>query len=214
MKKGQLLEADIIQKLLAKDKTAVAALYRFAYHPLLLHLKTKFPREDETLFWDCISDSFLKLSDQPTLYKPSNKSLLSYLKMDVEGDVRNALAKRQRRQKNEKVQGHLVELQGMRREDINRKNPENLLLEDELKNRLSGKIKKILKDDTDCRIAEMMLTEKVRQTEEYAAILDVHHLPPTEQAAIVKRRKDKIKAKIKRSDWENFLNQIGNEYQL
>jgi hypothetical protein len=55
----------------------------------------------------------------------------------------------------------------------------------------------LLPEPKDIEVVLLMMSD-VRQTEEYVAVLEIEHLAPQEQAAVVKRTKDRLKKWLQR----------------
>lgn len=131
--------------------------------------------------------SYLK---RPEQYDPSKRSLLGFLAMAAEGDLRNALAKIKRRTKIE-VSMENVDLQVP---DGNNDVGSALDIDEE---QIRGGIQALFPDPLDQSMASLVL-EGERSTKAYAQVLGIEGLPLAEQRVEVKRHKDRIKKKLER----------------
>ena len=147
---------------------------------------------DEHLIHSAINDAFLNYINNPSSYDPSLSSLASYLRMSAQRDLQNHLKTLHRRQK-------VVELSLDDAEhemsDEGKRNIEQQFIDSE--SPLVRKVFEIVTDDIDRQIVSLMM-DKVRDTKEFADILNISYLPEKEQRDEVKRHKDRIKASVKR----------------
>ncbi len=194
------------------DPIAPAAISERVYPHLRLHLDQKFPGVDEDLIISAVNDALISYLKHPQQYDPTKKSLVNYLKMAASRDLLNALDSKKRRRKRE-VPFELIQL-GSDHDDIdveviersselyNKReligqyltaSQETELIEKEQAAMLTN----IFTDKTDQQLARMVINQ-VRETVHYAQVLGIISLPTTEQRALVKKHKDRIKKRLER----------------
>ncbi len=79
-----------------QDDLAFARLCDELYEPVFFRLKSFYrqhPLVDDALLTDIVTDSFLKYFHSPQRYQPEKQGLEKFLRMDAEGDLRNAIEK-------------------------------------------------------------------------------------------------------------------------
>jgi hypothetical protein len=154
---------------------------------------------DPDLIDTAVTDALLNYFDYPDRYKSEEASLISYLLMSANGDLLNLL-------KPKSVERNSIQLD----EDVELRDSyaevtvassvaaDDLNVEDAVLARLSpvdSRIKELFSDPKDQELADMLING-IRETEEYAKVLGIGHLNSSEQRAIVKRHKDRIKKMI------------------
>lgn len=155
---------------------------------------------DPQILESAIGFSVAKYLRNPETYDPSGRSLVNYLAMDIDGDVKNELKKRQPvAMSGEVIEQELVEV-GIRER--------NLTAEDEA---LDGLDPFDLPQETvaaarrqlaqlsprDRELAQLVVDE-LRSYAVWADKLGITHLPLDDQVREVKRNKDRIKKKLER----------------
>ena len=193
---------DIYQRLLADEPDATSDFIVLLLDPLIEALCTRFPNlTHPDLITDVASDALLRFVQSPEKYRPERGELWSYLYMDVQGDLRNALAKEHRRQKKEvpldlvahdQPDGNTdVEEEVMRRLDFSSleqgRDTQTIL------NQLRGEIP----DPRDWQVVLLMFSGE-RHTNVFAAVLGIEHLPVDVQREEVKKAKDRLRLRLKR----------------
>lgn len=192
-------DADLLQRLLDGDPVASADLAG-AYLPLLTcdigWARGTGRSLDQHIVETAAQDAVLGLIANPRQYDPTRMPLLNYLRMSARGDLKNALAREARHARrsaplesvdfwlaagNSDGEDDRVELPGglsaeafWRAADADLVRPE------------------------DRKAARMMFEDEIRETEPFARLYNLDHLPPTEQRREVKRQKDRIKIRLKR----------------
>ena len=118
--------------------------------------------------------------------------------MDANGDLLNTL-KKSSNEKNwiKPVEDWEVFRNNLKEETL------DYAYEEEALSLFLEKLAEILPDKTDFEIAKMM-EQSERDSEKYAALLGIAHLPGPEKRIQVKRHKDRIEKKLLRSDWPSF----------
>lgn len=192
-------ELNLHHRLISGDETATAELSIMYYEKIIEHFIKKHKRTiaDEDMIVSITADVILDYVDRPLKYNPEKRSLYGYLKMAVDGDIRNAIAKQTKVNNNQKEIDDTVELDTTFRNSIHEVDHVSKLIDEEIEQRTQKKIERMFPDAIDQAIIELMRS-KVRKTEDYAKVLGVKHLSIKEQFDIVKRNKDRIKAKLSR----------------
>jgi hypothetical protein len=173
------------KRLVDGDPTATAEAIETLLGPLTEELTEKnSKRVDPHMLQDAAEDALLKYVKNPTMYRPSRLGLFGYLTMAAQGDLKNELAKLERRRKNEKP------LKNVEVED--RRGNEEVEDPD-----LGSGLEKIFDDPRDLEIARL-IADKERSTVRYAAVLGLSDRPAEEQRREVKREKDRVKKRMQR----------------
>jgi RNA polymerase sigma-70 factor (ECF subfamily) len=186
------LGEELHRRLLDGDDLATSELCDRILPIVTERLRNQFRREDDHVVQEAISQAFLAYIAAPTSFDPNRLSLSSYLGMAARGDLLNIVATLRRRQR-------VVELSFDDAEYMpsaeGEGNIEQALIDRE--SPLVQKVFELVTDEVDREIVRMMMDD-VRKTSAYAAVLGIAHLPVREQAATVKRHKDRLKALIRR----------------
>lgn len=171
---------------------------------LLRRRHAAMPRE---CLEDAAVDALLAYLQQPERYDPARGSLLNYLTTIADRRISDFLRRQTRRP--EIFVGGSVELEvwagnhyqeSLEEQAARHSDPETLPPECE------ALLREILPDPTDRRIWELVCRGRTAVAG-FAALLDIAHLPPERQKAEVKRRRDKVVARIRRRrrEWERLL---------
>lgn len=195
------LGIELHQRLLAADPLASSDIADAYLTPVMNALKLKYPFTDPTLLSDSATEAYFNYVDRPSSFDPAGRSLLGYLKMSAEGDLKNALAKLKLEAARLVSLDTVVELS-----DSYRNNP----IEEEFIGRQAATEKILawraqqaadmeLAADTplDQQLLELLLVGE-RRTQAYARLLQIEDLSPAEQRQIVKRHKDRLRVRLKR----------------
>lgn len=187
-----LLDGDTIAPLLLAEKLL----------PLLRARLARFSAKltDPQIVESAIGHSVATYLGEPEAYDPTGRSLVNYLAMDVEGDVKNELGKRQREiASDEVVEDRLVEV-GLR----SRNSP----VEEEALDALdpfdvpTAAVKAARRGlaqlSAHDRELAQLVADDVRSYAVWAEVLGITHLPLDDQVREVKRQKDRIKKKLER----------------
>lgn len=192
----------IYQRLLTGEPDAPSDFIELLLEPLIEALRAKFPKlPDPDLATDVASDTLLTFVQSPEKYQPDRGGLWQYLYMDALGDLHNAWAKEQRRQKkiivfdpvaHDRSDGNSnVEEEVMRRLGLSSL-PEGIDAQMVL-NRLHSEIP----DHRDWQVVLLMFSGR-NPTGVYAAALNIEHLPIKEQREYVKKAQDRLRRRLKR----------------
>jgi len=201
--RGQDLE--LHRQLVEGDAVAPSNLATKYLKPLIDAIRrANQPSISDEFIEEAVHLAIANLCKNPGSFDPSQMSgerpLLSYLKMSAQGDLQNRLASEQRHTRG-RVSLDRVEQSSDAGKYLGRDDDPALPLEiREEAEQVRREILPIVvdgltKEETDC--LELMM-QNVRQTAEYARALHIEHLPKRQQAAEVKRVKDKLKKRIER----------------
>jgi RNA polymerase sigma-70 factor (ECF subfamily) len=142
---------------------------------------------------DAVTDAFVNYFEKPLSYDPQKLSLISYLVMAADGDLKNALKKDKRLREKEKLTDS-VELLNFDGNTI--LEGEIQCPEDEILTKIDGKralqmVITKLQDKKDVNVLKLML-EGERKTEAFAKVMGLSGKPTGQQRIEVKRCKDRI----------------------
>jgi hypothetical protein len=147
-------------------------------------------RDSERLH-DFAVDSIMSYLRAPHRYDPAQSSLLSYLRMDAHGDLLNEHDRLQRAGEAERQV--CVEVGDLERKGI----PDEYPSDREPPTMTLAQIREVFPDERDRRAVLLLIADE-RSTEAFAEVWDLADLPPDERFAVVKRNKDRVKARIRR----------------
>jgi hypothetical protein len=182
------------ERLLRGDPTASAECAEAVIGPLTKRLEERFTKlRGSDLVADAVTDAVFGYLTRPDQYDPARRSLPGFLAMAAEGDLKNALAKRRRRQAKEVAfdDVDLEVLAGNRLEGIDEPGGEGDLGE------IRSGIGALFDDSRDRQVAELVL-DRERSMEPFARILGLEGLPIDERRREVKRHKDRVKKRLER----------------
>lgn len=192
----------VYQRLLAGEPDAPNDFIELLLEPLIEVLGARFPNlHHPDLATDVVIDALLRFVQSPEKYQPERGELWNYLYMDVQGDLRNALAKEERRQKREvpfdpvahdRPDGNTdVEEEVMRRLDF------SSLQQGRDAQAILNQLRIEIPDPRDWKVVLMMFSRE-RRTSAFAEVLGIEHLPVAMQRAQVKKTKDRLRLRLKR----------------
>jgi hypothetical protein len=172
------------------DPTATARAFEMLLEPLKTRVAFRWSSlsRDELEGWAL--DTLISYLETPTRYDPKQSALLTYLVMDADGDMKNAY--NSARARRERFLGDVEDEASRRNQTTD--DDERFDSDDRA---LYARLRAAFPEERDRRVIHLML-ENVRDTESYAAALEIAYLPPDEQAAEVKRVKDRIKKRMRR----------------
>jgi RNA polymerase sigma-70 factor (ECF subfamily) len=187
-------QSKIHERLLAEDVTASAELAEALLEPLLHHLAKKYPKlRDPDILYDAVTDALMSYIKRPAQFDPTKRSLIGFLFMAAEGDLRNAIAKEKRRRHKE-IPLENVELEVVvGNTEVEAENSETEPERDQLRQALP----QIFKDPKDLMMVELIISGE-RTTEAFVEVLKLQHLPLEQQRREVKRHKDRLKKRLER----------------
>lgn len=214
MSKASEKERALHQRISEGDSLALSQLYNDEGEEVVRVLKIKFNKvaqRDVGMILDAVNQAFLSYVQKPEAFNPELKSLKQYLVMAAEGDLLNIMDREKKHDQNRKNISFDVELEEDFWNNIvrNEVNPENELVQHEVINKIERLLQEHFSNETDVEMAKMILRND-KKTDEFSKLLNIEHLSPEEQAAEVKRHKDRIKKVISRHD---LLTKIKRVYE-
>jgi hypothetical protein len=197
-------------RLLAGELIASAQIAEKYLAGIVQYLQRKHPNlPDPHLAETAAIDAMLNYLGRPQQYNPAKASLEQYLRLSARGDLRNLIEQQRRRQKALGAM-QVVELDAPSSE-YTVEDERTLSVEDQaliLASPFWRRLFEVVPDGKDMELVLLMM-EDVRATEEYAAVLGISHLSPIEQAASVKRNKDRLKKWLQRHIMRSELQDHG-----
>ncbi|MFO0808613.1 MAG: hypothetical protein U0746_08320 [Gemmataceae bacterium] len=186
----------LLNALLAGDATAPAEFTARFLSPLISRLRDNNPHIDDHLCVQAAGDAVFNLIKQPTAYDPSRGDLPGYLTMSARGDLWNALRKEQ---KHRHLSLEAVELSPRGGNILGRDDdPAFRLRIAEEAPELPDAVRDGLTPEQGACLD--LLLAGVRRNDEYAAALGLTDRPRAERDREVKRVKDMLKKRLKRSE--------------
>lgn len=160
--------------------------------PLIAHLRLRFPQADDHLLEDAAHLTLVNHVKRPEKYDPArHPDPGAYLRMDAEGDVRNAV----RREGKHHRDREFVELDAVSGKEEGG-GPLLRLIRDEDAADFRRAVE-AASDPTDLVVMRLLMAGE-KATAVFAAALGIGHLPPPEQEAEVKRAKDRAHKRWRR----------------
>jgi RNA polymerase sigma-70 factor (ECF subfamily) len=184
------VQDDLHADVCAGDPTASSRVFTVLLEPLLDWLSFRWRNErDAERVRDFAIDSIISYLESPERYDPSRASLLTYLRLDAHGDLLNDHDRRGRQREREAFVELAAEARNSSTDEYpsERERPEVKLAD----------VREALPDKRDRR-AVLLLMEQERSTEVFAEVWGLSGLEPPQQAAEVKRNKDRVKARLRR----------------
>ena len=154
--------------------------------------------EDPHLIETTVIDALMDYLTKPNQYDPTRGNLFSFLILKAKSDLLNSL----RLKKIDQVRVNLAEIVELDDDSsvYSVELMDDMDVEEWIENNLSPiwkRLSTIVPDHTDQEILKLMMNG-TRETEVYAKVIGIQHLPNNEQSRIVKRNKDRLKKVIQR----------------
>lgn len=185
------------QRVLSKGHSVWAEVSEEFFPILVQDLSYKFPgSEYADLIDQAASDALMNYLKKPQAFDPQKSNLCTYLCMSADGDLRNARAKQQRREKNV---GGEVDFSQMAGNGVRAEEEVEAKWQREV---IAQKLRQLFPQTQDLQIAELII-EGEKATETYAQLMQITHLPKEEQQKQVHQAKDRIKKKLQRQ-WDHL----------
>lgn len=194
-------ELALHSRLLAADPIASAEIAEQLLDYIVAVLRKLSPgQNDENLYDEAASQALIDYFEKPAAFDPNKARLSSYLVLAARNDLRTLIARRMRISHFEK--GLFVVEQPGTGENKLVEIEDKTMREDVLARKLDIEFAKHvilqnIKDGRDRQFLNLM-EQGVRDTEEYASILNIRHLNSSEKRRIVKRHKDRLDKIIER----------------
>ncbi len=177
------------QAVLSGEPTASARVFETLLGQLIGRLEFKWPILDRRDIEEQAADSLISYITNPHRYDPHRASLLTYLTLDADGDLKNAY--RSPRRRHEQLAGDVEDPPFQRNETTDAE----LFAEDDRV--LFARLRDAFPSEADRQVIHLLL-EGERSTPVYAEVLGIADLSPEVQKAEVKRVKDRIKKRLVR----------------
>jgi RNA polymerase sigma factor (sigma-70 family) len=178
------------------DRTASDELAALVLGPLVEQIARRYPRTDEQVIWDGVSEAFLDYCARPHQFDERHSMPLDrFLHMASWRNVANILRNTRRRQAHEEEVARASATSTVELDPV-----VGNLLQQEESERLQQReddFMSLLQDPKDQQILALRLQGE-RRTEAFAAILGISHLPVEVQRREVKRAKDRIDKTLRR----------------
>jgi len=189
------------QRLLAADPVAPSDLAVAYLEYLGRYLRERNPAIDDQT---AAEDAIMALSKRPQSYDPARATLVAYLRLSAQGDLRNLLA-RERRHRSHQANLEAVELSGVAGKELGDGTYDPAVLV-EARESVSEVVRQrlaipagVLQGLTPGEITVLQLmAEGERRTPAYAEALGITDLPLAEQRHEVKRVKDRLQKRLER----------------
>jgi RNA polymerase sigma-70 factor (ECF subfamily) len=182
-------QAELHLALIRGDPTASARIFEALLSPLVERLTFKWNRLDRQALEDQATDSLIGYASNPHRYDPQRASLLTYLTLDADGDLKNAY--RSTRRNREQLASDVEDAVSQRNETTD---VELFVGDDRV---FLARLREAFPDECDRRVIYLLLAGE-RSTPAYTSALGISDLPANEQRAEVKRVKDRIKKRLAR----------------
>lgn len=181
-------ERQLLVHLATGDPTARETI-AVRFHPLLMqYLARRFPRQSPDLYADAAGEAIVGFLPHPPRFDPTRGDLGKYLRMAARGDLLNLLAQERRARRG-------IPLDSVA-EPADRRNPsrdDDATWDDP---RLAAEVAAF---DPNERATFELLLEGARKTASFVQQLHLGHLPAAQQAAAVKRFKDRVLKRLVRA---------------
>jgi len=176
-------------RLLGGDRLASEELSRFLLAPLQEEIARRFRRMDEQLVSDGLIDAVLDYCAHPTQFDVGRDVPLDrFLATAARRNVENLLTGERRRKQRERKVGSKKREADVALDPVARNIQQEELQQLDKK---QAAMLAALDDPTDKAIVRLKL-EGVRDTGDFARVLNITHLPVAQQREEVKRQKDRV----------------------
>jgi len=187
-------QASLHRALLAGDPTAPSRIADALLGPLIEALKFNWPHRDPHEIEQQAIDSLMNYFGAPERFNPAGSALLTYLRMDAQGDLTNSYRASPLKKE---IASDDVELESVERNELVEAAYDDPDEEEQAESELDAKLNEAFPDPKDRAVVEL-LRDGVRSTDDYADVLEVTHLDPVARREFVQRVKDRIKKKLDR----------------
>lgn len=187
------------RRLLDGDAVAPSDLTSAYLDALIRFLGHIAPTTEEAICVQAAEDAVLSLIKNPASCRVG-ASLWKYLRMSAEGDLKNALARENRRRKRNVSIDSVEHGSSAGKYPSSESEPATKLIEAEVAEELRTRVLPCVRRGlTEAESSALdLLLQGERRTEAYAALLGIGERLPNEQRVLVKQLKDKLKARLKR----------------
>lgn len=193
------------------DTLALAKLYDEYGENIINVLRIDFKdlaKQDDSYLFEAVNQAFMGYYSNPHTFDPNQKTLKNFLILAAKRDLQNII------EKNKKYSGKLkpltdveVEKNIWNRIEENTHLPDAEIIQSESISLVNKELSNYFKNECDLEIAKMILRGE-RETETYAAVLQIETLEKGKQQEEVKRHKDRIKKTLDRNQVELKLKKL------
>ena len=195
---SEAFERELHQRLLDGDLVASQELAAALLLPVVDRVKQRFlGLDDESLVFDAAADAILSYAERPSQYDPQRLRLLSYLVMSADGDLKNALRRRQRQADREFPMRDVELLLDARNpEEEEETYPVDHAVAPQIEE-VARRVREVLPDPVDQQFVGLMIQGE-RRTDAFANVLGIADMEVKRQRKIVKQHKDRLKKRLAR----------------
>lgn len=193
------------------DTLALAKLYDEYGENIVNVLRIDFndlAKKDDSYLFEAVNQAFMGYYSNPNTFDPTQKTLKNFLILAAKRDLQNII------EKNKKHVGKLkaltdveVEENIWNRIEENTHLPDAEIIQSESISLVNQELRNYFKNECDFELAKMILRGE-RETEAYAAILQIETLEKAEKQEEVKKHKDRIKKVLDRNQVELKLKKL------
>jgi len=185
-----------------QDPTAFLNAYDFLLDVLCDIIQHKYSNQPYEDCEDSVVEALQNYFQHPAQYDPAKASLITYLQMAADGDMRNLITKQKRREKHE-----TISLDDDEQFDVADRlaggniDQQSESVEEQVERLLAmPRIESLLADlKPQDRQILMLIADRERDTGIFAEVLGIAHLGTEEQRKIVKREKDRLLKSLRRN---------------
>lgn len=194
-------ETELHNRLLASDPTASAEIAELLLDYIVKVLRRDFPgQRDETVYDEAASQAIIEYLKNPASFDRTQARLSTHLINNAKADLRTLISRRSRIDRKEISLGPVEEGDTDENKMIEMADPkagEALMIHDIDILFAAGLISEQITDPVDLQLIALM-RQGVRDTERYAAVLNIQHLSTSDKRRIVKQNKDRLDKIIER----------------
>lgn len=201
-------ELDLHRRLIGNDPIAPSDLAVAYLDHLIGWLAENNPRLGPEMHAEAASEAICSLIKRPQSYMPDRQTLVVYLQLSAQGDLKNVL-RREGRHHRRRATMESVELSPDAGKYLGREADPSLPLQiEEARSALRAEISEILPlvqqglSEPELRVLELMLNGE-RKTSVFAEAFGISHLSVDEQKSEVKRIKDRLRKRVDRATSHN-----------
>lgn len=185
-------------RLLAGDRVASAELSKLVVPELVRRLSGRWRSLHGTdAVYDAAVEVFVTYLKAPERYDPDRGTLVGWLQSHAHGDLTNDYRSPRRSFDRRQVEAvgvdPVAELSGVRKRA-------NVTMDAYPSDQESSTLRRVLDTiaDPGDRALLALMIDRDRSTAAAAQVLGIEHMPPVEQARLVKQNKDRVRAQVRR----------------
>jgi len=195
-------EIEIHSLILTGDALALSRLFDLYGSYLIKVIKRRYPKcakSDSALILEAVNEGLFGYFRNPKTFNPSLSSLKRFLEVASERDLQNLLTKHAKHVKGRIEVSEDVELEENFWNRVKKSNgsTDGQLIDEESLRLVNSELEKHFDNQIDVEMAKLVLAAE-RETEAFAALLDLEDLSVEQQREEVKRNKDRVKKVLDR----------------